>query len=535
MSTVLTGSQSHNPYLLVGAITENKANRKELSVTDAIGREIIHAEVLTADEVAQQDTLGSLLNNLVEVEVHTYSADSESGVRDNVQRVFVKVNSIHLGNEAFKSKLNAHMPGWISYAKGEKQESLFKEVMGIQEHQSLKNFEAVHAKLENLKGLNLNTKDLAEEDWEVVDAASSKGYFQISEKQLFQLVTLIEQNREDWLNESADIDNGWIEKKVHISGIGNIKIEIYPENRPRRNKLGRIDVRLDMLGRGGSKKAFRILHYDTHKVTAGKYVSEKDSYVIRQRGGDPFDPNREVIERELEVDRLIKKDAKGDKTAHRNLDKSKEITYQTRQKRIKIDNSIEPQIRTKAVHRLYDPNGFSKLINDKNVPIKIKTEIVIQILEALETLHSKGIVHKDIKPDNIFIKHYDDGRIKVVVSDFGISEKKGERSPYLTGTLDYISPEDKMQAALGMPITHSPQSDLFAVGVTMKPLRPNGNADIRPSEEPKKKDSYKWGLWKLSNSDPNQRFQTATEAKIFFLNILKREIDKESKALLDEM
>lgn len=84
-----------------------------------------------------------------------------------------------------------------------------------------------------------------------------------------------------------------------------------------------------------------------------------------------------------------------------------------------------------------------------------------QILRALAHAHSKGIVHRDIKPQNIMLLK--NGLIKV--ADFGIAKLPNAETVTMTdkaiGTVYYISPEQ----ASGLPI--DTRSDLYSTGVLM--------------------------------------------------------------------
>ncbi len=84
---------------------------------------------------------------------------------------------------------------------------------------------------------------------------------------------------------------------------------------------------------------------------------------------------------------------------------------------------------------------------------------ILQILRALQHAHSKGIVHRDIKPQNIMM--LPDGTIKVM--DFGIAKFAREEGKTQTdkaiGTVHYISPEQARGAATDA------KSDLYSVGV----------------------------------------------------------------------
>lgn len=86
--------------------------------------------------------------------------------------------------------------------------------------------------------------------------------------------------------------------------------------------------------------------------------------------------------------------------------------------------------------------------------------ITTQIASALEHAHSKGIVHRDIKPQNIMILK--DGSVKV--ADFGIASLQTEAAAYTgetMGSVHYISPEQ----AKGLG--GDARSDLYSLGVVM--------------------------------------------------------------------
>ncbi len=86
--------------------------------------------------------------------------------------------------------------------------------------------------------------------------------------------------------------------------------------------------------------------------------------------------------------------------------------------------------------------------------------LVDELLDVLAAAHAQGIVHRDVKPDNLFVTR--DGRLKVL--DFGIARMKHgmhTRAGAMLGTTPYMAPEQ----ILGQDI--DARVDVFAVGATM--------------------------------------------------------------------
>ncbi|WP_437940753.1 protein kinase domain-containing protein [Sorangium sp. So ce341] len=114
----------------------------------------------------------------------------------------------------------------------------------------------------------------------------------------------------------------------------------------------------------------------------------------------------------------------------------------------------------------------ARLRADGRLPIEETCEIGVQICEALSEAHARGIVHRDIKPGNLFVTRRADGSPLVKVLDFGIAkhlepaEAMGAESltsqNALVGSPLYMSPE-QMRSSRGVDT----RSDLWSLGVAL--------------------------------------------------------------------
>ncbi|MBF0604671.1 MAG: serine/threonine protein kinase [Nitrospirae bacterium] len=105
----------------------------------------------------------------------------------------------------------------------------------------------------------------------------------------------------------------------------------------------------------------------------------------------------------------------------------------------------------------YAPEGSLKgrLRSLQNLDTDTALSWIRQVLLALDHLHSYGMLHRDIKPDNLLF--FPDDRLKV--SDLGLMCPMRGSPPAPMGTPGFMSPEQIM----GLPL--DPRSDLFSLGV----------------------------------------------------------------------
>ncbi len=123
---------------------------------------------------------------------------------------------------------------------------------------------------------------------------------------------------------------------------------------------------------------------------------------------------------------------------------------------------------------LIEGDTLSRRLRNEPMSFRSALEIAIQIASALQAAHNAGIVHRDIKPDNVMIRP--DGVVKLL--DFGIAKlteknpqsideeaptaiKSGTNPGMIVGTAAYMSPEQ----ARGKPI--DARTDIFSFGVVL--------------------------------------------------------------------
>jgi len=172
----------------------------------------------------------------------------------------------------------------------------------------------------------------------------------------------------------------------------------------------------------------------------------------------------------------------------------------------------------------------SIIANKRTISMNDILFIGAQVSSGLQAAHSKGLVHRDIKPGNIMITP--EGKVKV--TDFGIVSLQNEESDItktgsILGTASYISPEQ----AQGKPV--SKESDLYSLGTVMYELitgkppfegdTPIATATKHITDKPEKLSTYRVDIpkgvenavLKLLHKYPKDRFKNAEDLRAVLL------------------
>lgn len=230
-----------------------------------------------------------------------------------------------------------------------------------------------------------------------------------------------------------------------------------------------------------------------------------------------------VMKRTVAV-KMLKEEIAGDAQAvKRFINESRAVSILSHPNIVSIyDVSVRDDLKYIVMERV-DGITLKNYMNSRGpLPPKEIMNYTAQILRALDHAHSKGIIHRDIKPQNIMLLK--NGKIKV--TDFGIAKLPNAETVTMTdkaiGTVYYISPEQ----ASGKKI--DPRSDIYSLGVVMYEMatgklpfvadspvsvalmqvnnQPRPPREILPSVPP----GVEAMILTAMEKDPDKRFQSAS-------------------------
>ncbi|MDC0765816.1 serine/threonine-protein kinase [Streptomyces sp. HD] len=171
---------------------------------------------------------------------------------------------------------------------------------------------------------------------------------------------------------------------------------------------------------------------------------------------------RRVAVKELPLDeRLSAADAR--RQRERTLREAQAVAQLSHPHVIVVHDVVEDAERPYIVMELIDGDSLAdRLATHGPVDAPEAARIGVDLLSALRTAHAAGVLHRDIKPDNVLIEN---GTERVVLTDFGIAQMPGAstltESGSFVGSPEYTAPERMSGAGTG------PAADLWSVGALL--------------------------------------------------------------------
>jgi serine/threonine protein kinase/formylglycine-generating enzyme required for sulfatase activity/FtsZ-binding cell division protein ZapB len=130
-----------------------------------------------------------------------------------------------------------------------------------------------------------------------------------------------------------------------------------------------------------------------------------------------------------------------------------------------LDFRIDPKLNY-IVMEYVEGESIRDIIRDRKLmPEKEALQVVKEAAKGIAAAHAQGIIHRDIKPDNIM--QAKDGRVKI--ADFGVAKQSDGKSEltqagFLVGTPHYMSPE-QCSGEADAPVTT--RADIYSLGATL--------------------------------------------------------------------
>lgn len=113
------------------------------------------------------------------------------------------------------------------------------------------------------------------------------------------------------------------------------------------------------------------------------------------------------------------------------------------------------------VMELVQGRSLADVLKEGTIEVREAARIGLAVAGALDAAHEKGVLHRDVKPDNVLLGRYD----RVVLTDFGIAQVQGEEGLTETGAFvgspEFVAPERVLGRRPG------PESDLWSLGVVL--------------------------------------------------------------------
>ena len=194
------------------------------------------------------------------------------------------------------------------------------------------------------------------------------------------------------------------------------------------------------LGKGGFAECYEFKSESDGIIYAGKMVDKKKFKIKKDQ-------------RETEIMR-IQKDAEYLK---REIRIQQNLNYS---KIVKVKSFFEDDHHVYIVLQKCNNNSLTELLKKRKYLTEIEVQCyMFQLIQGLIFLHNKNYIHRDLKPDNLFL----DDKLELKIGDFGLVYKlnKNEKANDYCGTLKYMAPEFFEKKPYSFEV------DIWAIGIIM--------------------------------------------------------------------
>ena len=198
------------------------------------------------------------------------------------------------------------------------------------------------------------------------------------------------------------------------------------------------------------------------ELIAGRYELEK----LVGSGGmsNVFRAHDRLLERTVALKILHEQYTRDEDYVERFRREARAVAQLTHPNIVTVIDRGEQEGRQFIVFEYIDGENLKELSNRGPLEVREAIRLSLQVARALSFAHERGLVHRDVKPQNVLLN--DDGQAKV--TDFGIARSLDVQGVTQTGTVlgtsDYIAPEQ----ARGQKV--DPKTDIYSLGVVLYEL-----------------------------------------------------------------